>query len=164
MDNPLLSFSVDEIIEMAQDLERAGEAFYRRTAALATDAPIRDALLQLAEMEAAHLQVFSRLREELPGELRVRPSRTPGEAGEHSRYTHALVRAHAFGPAPEARLASPLDVLRRAVELEKDAIVFLLDLQELVPLRQGRREVERILDEERRHVRTLNALITARSV
>lgn len=164
MDNPLLTFSVDEVLEMAQDLERAGEDFYRRTAALTMEAPVRDALLQLAEMECAHLRAFARLREKLPEELRARPPRTPVETGEHSRYVRALIRAHAFGPAPEARLASPLDVLQRAIELEKDAIVFLLDLQELVPLRQGRREVERILDEERQHVRTLNALIQARTV
>lgn len=163
MDNPLLAFSVDEVFEMAQALERAGEDFYRRAASVATEAPVRCALLQLAEMEHTHLQTFARLRERLPEELRTRPPRTPGEADEHARYVRALVRTHAFGPEAGTRLASPLDVLQRAVELEKDAIVFLLDLQELVPLQQGREEVERILDEERQHVRTLNAHITTRN-
>lgn len=164
MDNPLLTFSVDEVFEMAQDLERAGEAFYRRTSALTADAAARDALLRLAEMEAAHLLVFTRLREGLPEELRARTPAPARQAEEHAQYVRALVRSHAFGPEAEAWLASPAaassaDVLQRAVALEKDAIVFLLDLQELVPLRQGRQEVERIIREERQHIRTLNVLI-----
>ncbi|NLF31548.1 MAG: ferritin family protein [Planctomycetes bacterium] len=165
----MLSFTADEVYEMAQVLERTGVQFYRRTAELAADGPLRQMLLSLADMEQNHLQVFSDLRRQLPAEGRRQGDPVPPEdVDEHRHYVRALVESHTFGAVDEAWFASPAartpeDVLRRAAALEKDAIVFFLELQELVPLRQGRQEIERILREELQHLRILNARMHARS-
>ncbi|HOI53641.1 MAG TPA: hypothetical protein PLP01_00155 [Phycisphaerae bacterium] len=163
----MLRFSVDEVYEMAQAQERCGIEFYRRAAELVPDEPLSNLLLSLAGMEEGHLRTFTDLREHLPEEDRRRDDPVlPEDAEEHRHYIRTLVRSHVFGSADEAWFSASVrksraDVLTRAAALEKDSIVFLLELQELVPAPRGQKEIAHILREELQHLRMLHAMVQA---
>ena len=63
----MAKFSADEIFEVAQQLERHGERFYRQAAARAAG-EARNLFLRLADMENEHEKAFAGIREafELP--------------------------------------------------------------------------------------------------
>ena len=52
------NFNVDEVLEMAEEIERNGGAFYRKAASNASDKETGNLLLEMAEMEDGHLKVF----------------------------------------------------------------------------------------------------------
>ena len=59
------AFSADEILEMAEKIERNGASFYRGSADSIEDEDARKFLLQLARMEDNHLKTFSNMRAQL---------------------------------------------------------------------------------------------------
>jgi rubrerythrin len=50
------------------------------------------------------------------------------------------------------------DILRLAVQMEKDSIVFYLGLKDMVPARLGGARIDAIIKEEMGHISTLAAL------
>ena len=57
-----ISFSADEIFEMAEEIERNGAGFYREAAKNTSDKEIKQMLLELADMEDEHLTTFQQMR------------------------------------------------------------------------------------------------------
>jgi len=158
------SFNADEVLQMAERIERNGARFYRRAAeACGADERTRNKLLELAEMEDYHEQTFAKMREA----LRVEESQPVAfdPQGEAARYLAAMADANVFGPE-----ADPVDLicdksieelLKIAIGLEKESIVFYLGLRDLVPAKLGMDKVERILREEMSHVALLRGQLTA---
>lgn len=163
----MLRFSADEVFEMAQDMERQGIEFYRLASQKSRTPELQSLLANLADMEQRHLQTFTELREALSPDDRRRDAPVdPEDAEEHEHYIRTLVQSHVFGSGDDVWRSSQsaltaTDVLTRAAEIEKDSIVFLLELQELVPAHQGRKEIDQILREELRHLRMLHARLKA---
>ena len=65
-----ITFSADEIFEIAEDIERNGAKFYREAAEKASDKETRAFLLEMATMEEGHDTVFAEMRKELSKELK----------------------------------------------------------------------------------------------
>lgn len=63
-------FSMDEILEMAEHLEKNGAAFYRLAAKEKTEPHIRKLLLDLATWEEGHEKIFARMRAPMREEVR----------------------------------------------------------------------------------------------
>jgi len=157
-------FNANEILLMAERIERNGARFYRRAAEVCgTDAESRRILLDLAEMEDKHEQSFAEIREAL-ADAESRPPTFDPE-GDTAAYLAAMADAHVFGPdfdpAEIACDKSPEELLRMAIQLEKESIVFYLGLRDLVPPASGADRVEEILQEEKTHVATLRDRIGA---
>jgi len=57
------SFNIDEILQMAIQIERNGGKFYRLAADMTADTEVRKSLLMLASMEDDHETTFETLRE-----------------------------------------------------------------------------------------------------
>jgi rubrerythrin len=57
-------FNVDEVLKIAEQIERNGIAFYQKAAA-GFQGEEKQTLLRLADMERMHERVFSALRREL---------------------------------------------------------------------------------------------------
>lgn len=60
-----LDFNADEILQMAQRIERNGVNFYRRAAKGTIEPGSAQLLLKLAAMEEGHEKIFARMRAEL---------------------------------------------------------------------------------------------------
>lgn len=60
-----ITFNADEVFEMAEEIERNGEKFYRKAAKNASDKQTKQMLLDMADMEAGHLKIFQEMRTQL---------------------------------------------------------------------------------------------------
>jgi rubrerythrin len=156
----MAKFNCAEVLEMALQIERNGGRFYRRAAAEAANAEVRDALLELAEMEEDHEELFAELKEKVSGSEAPEVAYDP--QGESALYLRAAADTHIFNvhrqdPAQLGAGQSAEEVLRTALQFEKDSVVFFLGLQEMVPEGLGKERVAELVREEMRHITTLSA-------
>ena len=157
-------FNADEILRMAERIERNGARFYRRAAEVCgADEETRAALLELAEMEEDHERAFAEMREALDA-AESRPS-TFDPAGETAAYLAAMADGSVFGPETDPAdlvCGKPIEeLLKIAIGLERESILFYLGLRDLVPPASGRDKVESVLKEEMSHVALLRGRLTA---
>jgi rubrerythrin len=134
-----LPFSADEVLGLAEQIERNGAAFYRRAAGIAGDPP-RKMLLELAEMEDGHEKTFARMRAEFAKKGGARAFDPDGDA---ELYLRAMAAGRVFDATsdPAAALTGKetvVQILQQAVALEKDSIVFYVGIRRAVGERGGR--------------------------
>jgi rubrerythrin len=145
-------FNANDVFEMAEQIERNGAAFYQSASDKATDASVKDFLLNLSEMEKGHEQTFMQLKAELSDKEKQSTVFDPdGEAGQ---YLRALADTRVFFEK-EIDLSSLKEVLKAALTAEKDSIVFYLGMKEIVPEKQGKDKIDQIIKEEMSHIKML---------
>ena len=158
-----LSFNMDEILKIAEQIERNGSRFYRRAAESSADEASKSKLLELADMEDSHEKTFALMRSELSGRETQSIAFDPN--GEAEQYLMAMADGNVFDrTADPADLVAgiPLkDLLSVAIGLEKDSILFYLGLRDLIPETRGREKVDGIVKEEMSHVVLLRNQIAA---
>jgi rubrerythrin len=145
-------FNVDEIFEMAIQMEVNGGTFYRSAAAATNDSDAKTLLEDLARMEDDHEELFKALRNELSGDLKTQTVFDP--EGESALYLRALVDSKVFFEKT-VDTSSMKSVLKEAIVAEKDAIVFYLGMKEMVAGEEGKKKIDTIIKEEMGHIRTL---------
>ncbi len=155
-------FSADEIFEMAQQMERNGEAFYRKAVESVSDQDNKDLLNRLADMEVNHEKIFRTLRSELSEKEKATTAFDP--QGEAAQYLKALVDTKVFFEK-EMDISSLEKIFKAALEAEKDSIVFYLGMKDYIPLNLGRSKIDAIIKEEMGHIRLLsNELVKIKRV
>ncbi len=147
-----------EVLEVAEKIERNGVKFYRRAAGLCDDDRISTLFVQLAQWEARHVELFKKMRERLSAE-RWQPGRLdPDRIDSPNAKALAGLAVFAIQPDPSEELTgkeSRADVLKMAIEKEKDSIVYYTGLKDFVPHQSDRQVVEEVIQEEMKHVRIL---------
>ncbi|NIS61961.1 MAG: rubrerythrin [Proteobacteria bacterium] len=157
-------FNADEILEMAEQIERNGARFYRRAVKGAVDPRNHRLLLDLAAKEEEHEKVFASMRVDLAREKSETAFFDPD--GQAALYLRAMADGHVFDvKADPTQLFTGKetveDILRVAMGMEKDSIVFYLGMKELVPERLGKSRIDGIIKEEMGHLASLgNELAT----
>lgn len=159
-----ISFSADEIFEMAEQIERNGAKFYRKAAEGIDDADQSRKLIDLAEMEDGHVKVFAAMRAELTEADRLSMVSDPYD--ESALYLQAIADGHVFDISvdPSTLLTGSEtmeEILRTAIGLEKDSIVFYIGIRESVPERLGKDKLNHIIAEEVSHISQLSAELAA---
>ena len=152
------TYNIDEIFALAEKIERDGAEYYRRAAEFADTEEKKRRLEKLAEMELGHEQTFATMRADASGSNAVFDP-----DGEAARYLERIVDGRVFDyrSAPAAELAgkSLVEIYRKAIDLEKDSIVFYLGIRDLVP--EGRDRIEAIIREEMGHITLLSDELAA---
>ena len=159
-----IEFNADEIFEIAEQIERNGAGFYRRAADGVEDSQNRQVLLDLAAMEDEHEKTFAAMRAELTEEERRPTVFDPDQ--EAPRYLRELARGKVFDvridPAQFLTGKERMeDILRKAIELEKDSIIFYLGMKDAVPPRLGGERIDGIIREEMKHIVTLSRQLSS---
>jgi len=159
-------FNADEILEMAEKIERNGARFYRKAAELVKDAVVSKLLQDLAAWEDGHERAFATMRADLARQ--EREPRVFDPEHETSMYLRAMADGHVFDVRvdPADRLTgkeSAEDILRMAIGQEKDSIVFYTGLKEMISQTSGKVRIEEIIKEEMGHIGFLNREIAALS-
>ncbi|MBN1832468.1 MAG: ferritin family protein [Deltaproteobacteria bacterium] len=158
-----LDFNVDEIFEMAEQIERNGARFYRKIAEGSPKGDVRNLFLQFAEMEEEHEKIFISMRAELSDKDKKSTLFDP--EGESAQYLRALADLRVFdGSADEdfaffenlAEEEKMKRAFRAAIDLEKESIVFYQGMKEFVPESLGKDKIDDIIKEEMQHVRILS--------
>lgn len=151
------SFSIDEILEMATQIERNGGRFYRMAAEIAGDTEVEKTLLMLASMEDDHETTFEAMRER--GDL---AGIDLGDLdGQAAAYLQAVADGYVFDVKedPTEVLSGNPDaraILRIAIGREKDAVTLFAGLKEAMPAGWGHDKVDAIIREELSHIAILS--------
>jgi len=156
-----ITFNAFEIFEIAEQLERNGAKFYRKAARSIADQELRKMLLELADMEAEHEKTFAGMRKQLSESDKDWQLRVFDPENELSLYLQAMANGHVFDlrkdPSKQLRSTETVeDILKLAIDAEKDSIIFYLGLKDFVPVKAGKDKVEEIIKEEMSHIAVLN--------
>lgn len=153
-------FSADEIFEMAIRIEQNGAKFYRKASKNQSDKLNREMLEKLAVMEDHHKLTFETLKKTLSDAEKIETVFDPNN--ESSQYLAAMVDSHGGEGSPDAADAltgeeSIKEIINIAINLEKESILFYIGLKDFVPPKYGQDKIDKIINEERRHIIQLNS-------
>src|SRR4030042_6666343 len=152
------SYSGSEILQMAVEIEEKGKAFHEGVFAGVKDKKTRSVFRYLADEEVKHKALFQKM-------LRSADSESfsgPYDPTEMMLYFRSLVEQKIFPDAADPRSAAgalddPRVAVRIALSLEKDALLFFHEMLSVTAARD-RDLVDRIIAEERDHIRRILAL------
>ncbi|MCD6225429.1 MAG: ferritin family protein [Deltaproteobacteria bacterium] len=151
-------FNMDEIFEMAEQIEKNGAKFYREAADRIAEPPNKNLLIKLAEMEDQHQKTFAFLRTQLSEGEKAPAVFDPD--GEAALYLRALADIRIFFEK-EIDVTSMETILKEALVAEKDSIVFYLGMKDLVPDDLGKEKIDQIIKEEMAHIKLLSNQLLA---
>ena len=156
-------FNADNILEMAEQIERNGAQFYRTSSESVEDPPSKELLKGLAAMEDQHEKTFSSMRAALT-EKEKEPTAYDPE-NDSVRYLKALAESRVFVerqiPDLSALKGQPdkkimEEILKFAIGAEKESIIFYLGMKDIVPASLGQGKLDGIIKEEMSHIRLLS--------
>ena len=115
--------------------------------------------MELAQAEVAHRKVFADMRKHLPVGEKGEGVALPDE--EMSRYLRAWADGQVFDATRDAAAdltgnESLEDILRMALDREKDSVVFYVGMKSATPKSWGREKIDHIIAEEMKHIAILN--------
>jgi len=157
-----IMFNIDETLQMAIKIEQNGTAFYQKAALNCTDKTAKQLFNNLADMEVTHENFFKKLKADLTNQEKAPITYDP--ENEAVLYLNAIASGHVFkldnNPAQALTgKETPAEILKTAIGLEKDSIIFYLGIKEIVPLNLGKDKVDMIIKEELSHIRILSEQI-----
>ena len=155
-----ITFNADEIFEMAEQIERNGAKFYREAAEKAGDADVQKMLLEMAAMEDGHEQTFIQMRKDLTAAEKESTVYDPDN--EVAQYLQTMADFHGTEGKVSATEKftgneSMAEVLKVAMQAEKNSIAFYVGIKDLLPNKEGKDRVQSIIIEEMAHVSTIGA-------
>jgi len=144
-------FHVAELVRIGVEDEKSGVAFYSALAEKTKNAELKKTYAGLAEQERYHQKRFEKMLEDL-GDFQP----TESSPGEYVAYLRSMLDTRAFHDPPTARqmageCATDRAALALAVRFERDTLVLLNELREMVPERD-RTTVDELAREEQSHL------------
>ena len=153
-------FTAAEALEMAMEIEKNGEVFYKAVAEKNMDDEAKALFEDLAVQEQAHYRVFQKM---LGGVQSASPVLPAEEYDQYQTYIQVTLENALFaGPDKALALAQQAadreTALRAALGFEKDTLLFFYDLREMVS--EGEEEaISKIIKEEKKHLRRLASML-----
>ena len=145
-------FTIREIIDMAIQLEKNAETFYRTAVAKMSTPSLDPVLMCLANEERGHSKWFEKLK-------RLAEEAEAGRQGEEisSAALRSLVGDQKFSLAEVdlAKIESIKELIELAIEHEKDTIIFYQMLQSFIDDPETMKELDHIIAEEEQHIKLL---------
>jgi rubrerythrin len=151
-------FQATDVVEMALELEKSGEVFYRTVAAKAPP-QVRTVFEDLAQAEQNHYVAFQKLSKTASGA----PLVTEDAWDQYMMYLQATIQSTFFEGADKAltlaeQVTDPQEAIRMAVGFEKETMLFFHDLRDMVA-EADKPIVERIIAEEKSHLTLLASML-----
>jgi len=158
-----LNLDVKDIFEIAMKIEENGSRFYEIAAEAMTDPEAKLRFLKLAEEEMDHWETFEKMKASYISSQKGLEIDTD----EHNDlFLQAWADGHIFrvDVNPFEKLTggeSLADVLKMAMDAEKDSIIFYLGLKESLPLKEDRDKIDLLIWEELNHYGSLSTQLAA---
>ncbi len=141
-------FSVNEVIDIAVQLEKNGERFYRSGAELVFAGELRELLQWLAEEEVSHREHFLEMKAKFQGRDEDPIEQLGGAILQSAVSDHVL----SLDEVDCTKIETEADLVDIAISFEKDGIAFYEILQSFMSDRDALRTVTEIINEEKKHV------------
>jgi len=157
-------FNAEEVFEIGIEIEKNGREFYKKAAEKADDAGFKKFLQDMAAWEETHISVFEKLRSALPVQSKAETLFDPDD--QKQLYMKAAADSHIFRKslniaAMVDSCKTPRDMIRYAMQFEKDSVVLYNTMISLVPEHLGKKSIERLIDEEMKHITFLQEKMAA---
>lgn len=143
-----------DVFDLACQIERRGAEFYADAAERADDPKAAQLLRQLVAMEKDHEETFLHMKQSVSDQ-------TPAEAGDYLQAFSQDALVADLKEGPSSRMEGGEDihlVVRTAIGMENDSILFYLGVKELLEPGNARRQVDRIIAQEMEHATSLRNL------
>jgi len=152
------NLTAQEIIEIAIEIEKNGKEFYQIMADSSSTVPLRDLFNYLSAEEDKHRQKFEEILKSAGG-YQISDIYY---ATEYMGYMKAIADERVFAKDISyvdivKELKSPKQAIEIAIAFEKDSIIFLHELQDMV-VGVDKKIVQKLLNEERDHIRKLSQI------
>ncbi len=153
-----VTLNVFEVFDIAEQIERNGAKFYRRAAEIFDDPEISGLFLRLADWEAEHVKIFALMKKQL---AESNPETGKSRTDENPPEKKMMAGLAVFGirPNPGNELngrENKVDIIKRAIENEKDSIVFYSGLKDFTSTGVAIEKIDDIIKEELHHIKILN--------
>ena len=150
-----VEFSPYEILEIAEQIERNGIAFYSAAARAISDPQAKEMFQSLADWELGHVDLFVDMRNNLSEDAKAPTVFDPFDelgsylknAADNVVFISKTSPGDVIGPEPTLK-----SILKIALDREKDAVVFYSGIRDMVPGQGGREKVDGVIKEEVAHV------------
>ncbi|NLB54863.1 MAG: ferritin family protein [Lentisphaerae bacterium] len=149
-----IMFNIEEVLAIAEEIERNGVAFYEKIASMYSG-EISRFLLDLAAMERMHLLTFKQMRKEHKAAEYAEQFSDP--FAEAILYLDSL--AGGFGGEGDMTTANKFtgkeslrEILLTAISLEEKSIILYTTLRDLVRSEEDKAVVTQIINEEKGHI------------
>lgn len=159
-----ISFNAEEILGIAVQIERNGQKFYKQAAANIANEEHKKLLEELAAMEVAHEKYFSGMLNSLsPDERGTKDYDLDNEAaGYLKNVADGNVFDYRKDPTELLKgIESIDDILRTAIGMEKESVVFYSGIRQMVPEHMGSERIDEIIKEELSHISLLSRELIA---
>lgn len=149
-------YTIEDIRDIAIQIERNGEKTYRSAGEQATDAQLAGLLFWMADEEHRHAKWFENLAVK---DRIVLPEHRDMEAMGRS-LLQEMVKNQTFSLNAEQLEASGNmeELLTQSMDFEQDTILFYDMLKSIIDDKQTAAQLDMIIDEERGHVKLLKKL------
>ena len=151
-----MTFSANEIMQLAVQIEKNGVRLYSEASKLTEDSDSRRLFMQLAREEEQHIRDFKEIAEQLG----VDPSPYDDELSR--MYLNSLVESSVFSEPDEVlqrvKEGEPIkEIIIFALGAEKESILFYYTM--LDQLERNKGLVKKIIRQEKEHIVKLNEIL-----
>ncbi len=157
--------TANDVLEIACEIEENGEVFYRKAAQRIGDDRAKKVLTDLAEMEVTHQELFRKLQKTLDENKKDRGELSRDKpVSEHIR---AFAAGHIFDLKADhtsllnREVISITEILDKAIDLEKDTVIFYLGFRDVLTSELGEDYLTRVINEEMSHIYLLSDYLEA---
>ena len=155
-----VTLNVFEVFDLAEQIERNGTEFYRKAAEIFDDPEITELFLRLADWEAEHVKIFALMKKQL-AESNPETGKSPTDEVLPEKKMMAGLAVFGIRPDPAGELngkENKAEIIKRAIEKEKDSIVFYSGLKDFTSTGVAKEKIDDIIKEELRHIKVLNEI------
>ncbi len=146
--------NMQEVLGIAIQIEQNASDFYRKAAAKHSDG-IADKLLQLAEMEDHHKQLFADMRDAAAKQKATTPSgNLPDEGGLFMSAITSNFRIEGSPSVADSLTGNETlkEILQTGLSLEKESVLFYLGIKDTVSDKATKDVIQQVIDEEKKHI------------
>ena len=146
-------FDASDILEIAIEIEKNGQKFYKKAAGIVKDSRTKQFLIELADMEKEHEDTFRQMMETLPAQ----ETRVLDPDNEASLYLQAMADGNVFDVKKDlsnilAGRETAEQIFKIAIQAEKDSIIYYIGLEDFMADEEDKKRVDTIIEEERGHI------------
>jgi rubrerythrin len=149
-------FSINEILDIATQLEKNSEAIYREAAERVSKPEIAEVLEWMASEEVKHAQWFDSLRNTTSIKAEAKSLESV-----NADFITSIIGGQSFSldDVDFANIQQLSDLLNVFIESEKDGILFYEMLMPFIRDEGTRTMLEHIINEEKNHIKTLQEFV-----
>ncbi len=143
-------FTVEEVVDIGIEKEKARCDFYDKVAAHFDDVDLKNLFLKLRDWEAGHVKKFKSLKNSLK-----KVTANESYPGEMQAYIDALVNDKLYKALTTDSFAEyvkdPIDAIDYGIGFEKDAILLFMELLSYIDFDE-KEVISTLMEEERQHI------------